>query len=128
MDEKFLDKEKKCILCNQHMKFCCYNRNIDGYAWRCMTIKCKNYTKYFSLRIGSFFEGFNTDLKYVLRIIIKYSCQSQRYVIANSLDISETVIFLVLKKLVSLIPYTCYENNKLGGPQSIVQIDETMLN
>jgi transposase-like protein len=44
------------------------------------------------------------------------------------MDVSVNTCEKVISKLVSLIPPPDFSNDKLGGPGSIVQIDETMLN
>ncbi|KAG0437142.1 hypothetical protein DMUE_3864 [Dictyocoela muelleri] len=69
-DNRFLLSEFNCIACKDNAKFVKYARNIDGYAWRYYNIKCKNYKKYFSIRIGSFFEGFAIDIKYILKFVV----------------------------------------------------------
>lgn len=128
MENNFILKELNCSICNNLMNLTKYKRNIDKYAWRCMTKDCKNFSKYFSIRLKSFFEGFNISIVYILRVIIKYSCRVQRFSINNSLDLSEKTIRNIINNLISKIPFMTFENNKLGGPNIVVQIDETMLN
>ncbi|KAM0685521.1 hypothetical protein COBT_003268 [Conglomerata obtusa] len=63
MHEGFLLKEAFCLNCKNSMNLVEYRRNLDKNAWRCMFKKCKNYKKYFSIRINSFFNQFKIELK-----------------------------------------------------------------
>lgn len=128
MAKNYINKEHFCARCNQSTKMVEYKRNVDGYAWRCMTSHCKNYKKYFSIRISSFFDKFSISFQYIFRIIIKYACKTPRHAIILNLDVDKKTILKVIDQLVSLIPKCDFTKNKLGGPGFIVQIDETMLN
>jgi transposase-like protein len=128
MDQQFIKCEFKCPTCNNYAKLVPYKRNIDRFAWRCMYPRCIKYKDYFSLRKQSFFENLNIKLVDVLKIVIKYSVRQQRNSIKLSMDVTKNTVTKVLKKLTSLIPTLNFSTNKLGGPDSIVQIDETMLN
>ena len=123
-----IKKNKTCENCLNECKYVKYKRNIDGFAWRCMQKTCKAYKKYLSLRIGSFFNGFNISLREILLVIIKYIKKSPRHAIIKSLNLDAKTIRKTLKKPISLIPKNNFNENKLGGPGFTVQIDETMLN
>ncbi|KCZ80784.1 hypothetical protein H312_01791 [Anncaliia algerae PRA339] len=103
-------------------------RMTDKFAWRCMTTVCQNYKNYTSIRKYSFFDSLNIKLKDIMLILVKYGSKQQRYQIESSFNYSRKTIEKVLNKLVSIIPKTDFSSNKLGGPGTIVQIDETMLN
>jgi transposase-like protein len=87
-----------------------------------------SYKKYFSLRIESKFESFSTDIKYLLRILLKISLRQPLHSICENLDISSRTVIRFSKKLKSLILFVNFSESKLGGPGKVVQIDETMIN
>lgn len=123
-----LRREFKCEKCGFSTRLVNYTRTIDNSAWRCYTIGCKNYKKYFSIRIGSFFEHLNIKLRDILRIILKYASRSQRFSIFSSSNVSNKTILKIINKIVEYIPETDFSSTKLGGPGHVVQIDETWLN
>ena len=63
-----------------------------------------------------------------MRIIAKYGSRRPQYSIRAALDVSHCTVEKVLKQLVNAIPETNFENQQLGGPGIIVQVDETMMN
>ncbi|KAG0423585.1 hypothetical protein DMUE_6138 [Dictyocoela muelleri] len=111
------------------MKLSKYKRNIDRWAWRCYILSCRNYKKYKSIRIGSFFEGFNISIADILKVIIKrLSGENLTSIVKFFNSKFERTIWKVLNKFHSIIPNANYENARFGGPGFIVQVDETMLN
>lgn len=128
MELRLLKKARFCGECNSSMKLYNYSRTCDECAWRCMTPKCKNYKKYFSVREYSLFENINVKLIDILRIIIKYSCWTSISIIERSMNISNKTIRKIINKIIELIENPDFQDNKLGGPGYIVQVDETMLN
>lgn len=76
---------------------------------------------------NTFFEDFNMEFK-VFLILIKFSCRQQRFSICLSMEVDDKTIHKIIKKLVEKMPLPDFSDNKFGGPDSIVQIDETMLN
>jgi hypothetical protein len=89
---------------------------------------CLNYKKYFSIRKGSFFEGFDVNLRDIVRIIIKFAIRSESFVINGGIDYDQKTVLKVINKLVEWLPIADYRDDKLGGPRFVVQIDETILN
>lgn len=77
---------------------------------------------------GVFFEDLNISIKDVLRIVLRYGTRTPEYVIKRQLNTSNCTIEKVLHKLISKMSPPDFSNNKLGGPNKVVQIDETMLN
>ncbi|KCZ75378.1 hypothetical protein H311_03647 [Anncaliia algerae PRA109] len=67
-------------------------------------------------------------MRIILKILIKYSCRQSQFSIIESFDLEALTIKKVISKLVEVMPEPDFSNNKLGGPESIVQIDKTMLN
>ncbi|KAM0674204.1 hypothetical protein GVAV_002278 [Gurleya vavrai] len=91
-------------------------------------LHAKNIKRYL-IRINSFFENFNISMLLVLKVLIRYSCKTRRHaMIQNFSEINRSTIYKILNKLVSLIPTSDFSSEKLGGPNRIVQINETMLN
>lgn len=128
MDRKFIKNEFFCPKCHHAAKNVKYLRSIDECAWRCMQSACPSYKKYYSIRAGSFFEPFSLKMSSILRILLKYACRQPMHSIKISLDVSASTIEKVINRLIEKIPETDFSNNKFGGPDSVVQIDETMLN
>lgn len=124
-----LSPEMICQNCLSYMKLSVYKRNKDGLAWRCLTRSCISYSKYISVRIGSFFEGLNIEIPVILKIISKYCImQPLHSIIRSTSTISGNSVSKIINKLLSRLPPPNFNDNKLGGPLSIVQVDETMLN
>ncbi|KAG0421376.1 hypothetical protein DMUE_6295, partial [Dictyocoela muelleri] len=124
----YLKREFFCLLCKGSCNLRKYSRNIDGYAWRCMTTSCLNYKKYFSVRSDSFFYGINVPLKDVFHIILLYISRMSRISIINYLDMNRCTILKIIGKIIDNIPNPDFSSNKLGGENMIIQADETMLN
>ncbi|KAG0431934.1 hypothetical protein DMUE_5528 [Dictyocoela muelleri] len=127
MSHQFIRSELTCLNCLCFMKLCTYKANVDQIAFRCMHKGCSRYKGYTSVRKGSFFDGFNIDMGLVLRIVIRYFSKSPMHSIIEFFGIGTTVKKVIIK-LNALIPLPNFQNNKLGGPGFIVQIDETMMN
>ncbi|KAG0438240.1 hypothetical protein DMUE_3209, partial [Dictyocoela muelleri] len=75
MMESLLPNFFICPSCNSSCNLVSYTRNRDLVAWRCMNRNCKSYKKYFSVRSNSFFDTFSSDLRFILKIIIKYAAR-----------------------------------------------------
>ncbi|KCZ78640.1 hypothetical protein H311_00324, partial [Anncaliia algerae PRA109] len=88
MELNILKREYWCTVCANITKLRTYKRSIDALAWCCTEKLCKNYKKYKSIRIISFFCNFNVSIREIMRIIIKYSCGQQLFSIKKSLDVS----------------------------------------
>ncbi|KCZ75824.1 hypothetical protein H311_03189 [Anncaliia algerae PRA109] len=127
-NEGCIRKEMLCSFCTNALKLVTFTRSPDNYAWRCLNKICIYYKKYISIRKFSFFDNIKIKLKDIMLILLKYSCKNQRFQILLGLDHCSKTIHKIKKKLVERIPVTDFHDNKLGGPHSIVQIDETMLN
>lgn len=128
MENNFIRREVYCDLCNTSMNLVPYKKVRDEFAWRCMHKACVKYKEYCSIRKDSFFNNFKNPISLILRIISKYSVRQPQFSIILSLDISKKSIQNILSKLKELMPPPNFTNNKLGGPNSIVQVDETALN
>lgn len=118
----------ECQVCGKNMSLTNNNRSVDKESWRCYDKECVNYKRYFSVRIGSFFEFYKTDLSIILRILAKYGNREKRHTIISSTSIAKTTVKNIISDLVGLIPDCDWSENKLGIQGSIVQGDETMGN
>ncbi|KAG0438993.1 hypothetical protein DMUE_2737 [Dictyocoela muelleri] len=128
MTEGFLQNFYICTYCNNSCNLVPYTRNKDLMAWRCMNRNCKSYKKYVSVRINSFFDTLTADLRFILKIIIKYAAKIPLHNIKDYYKCDPRAIERNIKKLCSIIPEPYFNDNKLGGVGRIVQIDETLLN
>lgn len=128
MNNGFLQNEMKCSSCNNHMALVNYTKAIDVVAWRCMQKTCLKYKFYKSVRTSSFFEQFRIELSLILRIVIKYGVRQSLYSIKSSLDCCANTVNSILTALKIKIPKPNFSKNKLGGPGTVIEIDETMLN
>lgn len=127
-DNRLLQNTRICLSCMNFKKLVSYKRSPDLCAWRCMCLSCNKYKLYSSIRENSFFSSFTSDLRLIFRIILKYIQKIPRHIIFNSSTLCKNNIKKIICKIVDLIPFTSFENDKLGGPLRIVQVDETMLN
>lgn len=124
----FLKNEMHCEHCTTPMKLVTYNKNKDLAAWRCLKKTCKKYLEYTSVRKCKFFEDFKCDIKFILRVIIKYLTHQPIHSIIKYFKRNKSIIYKIIKKFRNLIPQTDFSINKLGGPGVLVQVDETMMN
>jgi hypothetical protein len=50
-------------------------KSADKYVWGCYVKECTLYQNRRSLRVLSFFEPFGSDLKIIIRVLIRYALQ-----------------------------------------------------
>ncbi|KCZ81615.1 hypothetical protein H312_00939 [Anncaliia algerae PRA339] len=98
-EEMLLKREYKCETCINMCKLKKHQRNIDKYAWRCCIPVCRDYEKYFSIRKNSFFVNFRVKIRYILRVLFKYSAKHNEYTIKNSLNLDDSTVEEILKKI-----------------------------
>lgn len=120
--------EKRCESCGTSMNINSYKKNREGVAWRCINRNCKKFKIYISIRTGTFFQHFHTEIAMVLRIIGKWVLNNTRASITESTNVSDKTVKSIIDELVKRIPNIDFSRDKLGGLDRIVQIDETMLN
>ena len=93
-----------------------------------MNPKCSKYKCTISIRKGSFFEGFMTPIRILLKMYIYWMSGEQRYKIIYYTGISQTCYNRFHEKNIAFIGlYNQRHPTRFGGPGVIVQIDETML-
>lgn len=129
MDHDFIKKEVKCDICGAYKKLQYYKYAKQNYIWRCTSMKCDSKRKRDSISKGSFFDGFDIDIRIILKIIIRWSCNQQRSsILANICSVSKNTICKVIDKLVGKMSQDYISLNKLGGGNKLVQVDEIMMN
>lgn len=130
MSKNILKNELACSMCHEFMKLTVYKRHKDMFAWRCNTRLCRDFTKYKSIRVQSFFEeAKNTSILLILRIILRYASGTPKHaIIQYLLPLERKFVYRICGKLTERIPEPNFESNKLGGFGKVVQVDETMLN
>ncbi|XP_065652863.1 uncharacterized protein LOC136080179 [Hydra vulgaris] len=114
------------IQCNEQN---CHN--VDGKIWRCMQKQCK---KKISIRVGSFFERSQLKLWQIIGItyIWTRSAGKSRGLsvedIQKDLEIGSNKTVVDWNQFCRDIAVTYFLNNRvqLGGPGSIVEIDESL--
>jgi hypothetical protein len=123
-----LKREYFCRDCGIAAKYRKDSKSRDGFSWRFINSLCRNHKKYFSIREGSFFKGVKQDILVILRILNKYGSHQPLHSICAAMEMAEKSVLLLLQKFKACIPAISYEENKVGGPNFFVQVDETMLN
>ena len=114
------------IQCNEQN-----SHNVDGKIWRCMQKQCK---KKISIRVGSFFERSQLKLWQIIGItyIWTRSAGKSRGLsvedIQKDLEVGSNKTVVDWNQFCRDIGVTYFLNNRvqLGGPGSIVEIDESI--
>ena len=129
MNNKIFNSTVQCDDCKKPMKLRKNKRSIDGFEWRCIFHSCKKYNHSNSIRVGSFIENSKLPTLIILKVLIKWSMGMKEVDILKHVSISRTALRVITSKLNGKISEYFKKNSvKLGGPLSIVQVDETKLN
>jgi len=121
-------KEMNCDQCNVNMILKKLMDRTEKHSWRCMNTKCSKYKSTISIRKGSFFEGFLTPIRILLKVYIYWISKEQRYKIISYSGISQTCYNRFHERIVGYVSLYNQKNPpRFGGPGIIVQVDETML-
>jgi len=124
IDKKLIKDSQTCMQCNQLMRLVSDTTISDGMKWRCS----KNKTT-LSIRTGSWLSTFKISLRALIKAILFWSRCFNFVDISKSVKISAPVYIRLRKFLISKISdYYILNLIKLGGPNVIVQVDETKLN
>ena len=97
----------------------------DGFCWRCSNKKCK---KKVSIHAGSWFEGHNLTLEQIILITYFRVYGVDQEFVKNELGISNQTIvdwYNFSREVCSCILEK--DNEKVGGPGIVVEIDESKL-
>lgn len=129
MDEEIIHKEKHCSKCMKKLTLCPTKRSKDGFAWRCYNFSCSKQCCYVSVRDDSFFADFSLKFKTLLQSIYYWANSMIQEDILKFSNISRSILKKLKKKLIKKIE-NFYNDNPiiLGGPNRLIQIDETKLN
>lgn len=101
----------------------------DGFKWKCNSSVCDKNQTTLTIRNGSFMQEFKISMKMLLKAIIMWSRKLTYAQISKAVKISAPVYIRLRQKLIAKIKqYYSLNPIRLGGPQIIVQVDETKLN
>lgn len=129
MEKHLIKRTMNCSGCKKNKKLCRTKRNFDKYSWRCFKNQCPVKNEYVSIRKNSFLQDLKISLKEFGKLLIFWSNQMILSDILLYVNISRSLLTKIRKKILLKIK-EYFENEPLilGGPNRIVQIDETMLN
>jgi transposase-like protein len=101
----------------------------DGQCLRCTTPSCEEYRKRSSIRKESFFIGLNLLFLKIIKVLIRWSSNNSNQAdIVENLGINSRTYKKIIGKFLNLVGVFDFKDDKLGGPGTVVQIDETALN
>lgn len=127
--EGFIHREQICEgSCKQQLKYVKCSTFTEQYCWRCSLAGCSKFQQRTSIRKNSFFENFSIDCKTVFKILLRWSCKQQQHSILQSINVSKPTFRKIKEKLNEKMKVANENGRKLGGPGTIVQADETMMN
>ncbi|KAG0441529.1 hypothetical protein DMUE_0987 [Dictyocoela muelleri] len=128
MTENYIKKELICVKCLVFIELKALNNVKDSIAWRCMTLKCTDYKKRISIRMGSFFETLKISFLQTFKILIRLSTDVPQHAIVKGLGLDKRTIKMVKVLFLNRVGSFDFKDNNLGGLNKDVQIDETGLN
>ena len=118
-----------CKYCNEIMHLRTDASTSDGLKWKFSHSKCTKNKTTISTRTGSWLSTFKVPLRYIIKAIVLWSRNLTFIEISKSVQISAPVYVRLRKYLIEKINYYYTHNPvRLGGPNVIVQVDETKLN
>lgn len=118
-----------CTFCNSSMVIKKTKDCKIGLVWRCLNYSCTKYLTSASIYKRSFFSYSRVDPRTILTIIFYLSENELISKIESYTSINKKSIIKIKKKIFKYINRYWIENPiKLGGLDTIVQIDETKLN
>lgn len=129
MEYGLIRHEMVCTSCEITMALKETKDNLDGYEWRCFNKNCSKYKHTSSIRKYSFLENFKLKTKQILKIVMYWSQGMQQVDILKNVKVSRQCLSRLRSKLLQVIKDHFLANPiKLGGPGSVVHVDETMIN
>ena len=122
-----LKRTVMCPECRFDMVCKPYTRNKDGMAFRCYNKECNGYTKYYFIRVESFFSELNAPLTSILKVCCKwFSCHTQ-VLIESEVRLNRKVVMKIIARLRKVCANFVAQNPvRLGGDGIVVQIDENL--
>lgn len=122
-----LKSEIYCAACFSNLKEIATTRSSDKFSFICKNKNCTKFKNYITIRNGSCLEDLKIDLRKILNVIYFFSKEEKRKNISEYTNVSESgvgKICSILRKKITI--YFAHNVLKLGGPQIIVEIDESM--
>ena len=116
-----------CIGCGKMLREVKYSRSIDKMAFRCYKRECDYFEKYISIRENSIFSQYKKTIYIILKAMYYWFRNIQMKIPEEELDISVSLVKKIYKDCRMFAYRMFYSNdNLLGGPGVICQIDESM--
>lgn len=127
MDEGLIAKSRLCCQCDQPMKLVKCEDRSDKYKWECRkTVNGKRHKVEVSIRKGSWFEKSNMTLEEVLKFTYWWSRDLRQEEIRHELNIATHTAVDWDSFCRETCEVTLMERkDSIGGPEKIVQIDES---
>ncbi|KAG0434682.1 hypothetical protein DMUE_5079 [Dictyocoela muelleri] len=92
MTKNYIKKELICVKYLVFMELMAFNGVKDSLAWRCMTLKCTNYKKRISIRMGSFFETSKISFLQTFKILKRLATDVPQHAIVKGLGLDKRTI------------------------------------
>ena len=132
----FTARKRKCTYCKRELKLFVENRadHATPVVYRCCNCGCTKCSKYVSIRDGTVFEGSHLSVAVVLHLIVLYtnnitSYEQIRMECIDECDVelsNETVNdWLTYLREIQLEALVRSSQNKIGGPNCTVEVDES---
>jgi hypothetical protein len=118
-----------CLTCYVQMRQVRRNGSPDSFSFRCCNTHCAKFQSYRSLRSESMLEHLKISLQKFIHVVYLYSRETSRKEISDTTGVSLSVIYKIVKLIRSRIgDYFGRNPILIGGPNVIVQIDESKFN
>lgn len=121
MENDYIDKYKKCNICNKDTKF-----YIKEKIFKCKNYKCR---KAFSPFRGTIFSKMKLPINMQLHILYEFLKKTPCSSISSSLQVDKNTITMYNKIFRNYLrnKQKFNKNNKIGGRNKIVEIDESKI-
>lgn len=128
-EHNLLQENVFCTSCLEPMCLKSCSDGWVGHEWRCVNYGCDSYLNSISIRRNSFFENIATPVKTVLKVFCYWAEGLNQTEILRFVEISRPTLSKIRKTIIMKISQYFIQNPiRLGGPGSIIQCDEVMLN
>jgi len=119
--------EKKCRYCSTFMRIRAMTKNLDGLCWQCVNKEAGCYGTVLSIRHGSVFYGSRCTLLHLFKLLYLWSESISLKDACRLVAISRNTISGMYARIRAAIHARMQsEPLRLGGPNVIVQIDESL--
>lgn len=121
--------EMHCGECNQRMRQVKRSSAPDNFAFRCYVTSCRKYQHHMSIRHGSILQNLKITLQKFIHAVYLYSREMKQKDIEEMAGISNSTLYKIIKALrIRISRYFAANPMILGGPNCVVQIDESKFN